>query len=195
MINNQEKEANFLNAITKDAQNRCDKIKSDVDRYISSELKSARKEAQLKVNEIKKTELGKFSDKNNAEFAAKEAQENKRLFDRRSEITDKVFSEAEKRIAAFTDSDRYLQFLVSSAESICTELGKDAKIYLRREDEKYADEISKLCGGVEYTDDIKLGGCRGESADGKMIADDTLETRLEAEKEKFYKNSGLSVRL
>lgn len=194
-MNNQEKEASFLNAINKDAQQRCDKIKADVDRYISSELQNARKEAQIKVREIKKTELGKLAELNNAEFAAKEAEENKKLFDRRAEITDKVFDEAKKRITAFTESEKYLPFLVASVKSIFDSIGSDATVYLRREDSKFEADLSAICSKIVYTDEIKLGGCKGESADGKLTADDTLEARLATEKEKFYSNSGLKVSL
>ena len=194
-MNNQEKEASFLNAINKDAQKRCDAIKADVDRYISSELQNARKEAQLQVKAIKKTELGKLAEQSNAEFAAKETQENKKLFDRRAEITDAVFSEAEKRIIVFTESEKYLPFLLSSVKAIREEIGDDAKIFLRQADKKFASELSQSGVQPVYTDEIRLGGCKGESADGRRIADDTLESRLKAEKDKFYQNSGLHISL
>ena len=59
-----------------------------------------------------------------------------------------------------------------------------------------ADDIKKAFGRdckVESSDEITIGGCRAGVAGGSTVADDTLDTRLEAQREWFLENSGMSV--
>ena len=45
----------------------------------------------------------------------------------------------------------------------------------------------------ELLDEITIGGCRAGVIGGSTVADDTLDTRLEAQREWFLENSGMSV--
>ena len=66
----------------------------------------------------------------------------------------------------------------------------------RLTDMRFADDIKKAFGRdckVESSDEITIGGCRAGVAGGSTVADDTLDTRLEAQREWFLENSGMSV--
>ena len=167
MINNSSKTERFLKAINSDADARCEKIKNDVDEYIE--------------NEIKKTE--------------NETKEIEKLVARRSEITEKVFAQAVEKIKAFAKSDSYHDFLMNSVSNIKAAIGDEAVIILRPDDKKLEAEIKALGNEVKYDEFIKLGGCKGENLRTAMTADDTLDARLETEKQNFYSYSGLSLSL
>ena len=63
-------------------------------------------------------------------------------------------------------------------------------------DKKLADKIksafSPSCE-VKSSKEIKIGGITGRSASLGLIADETLDTKLDGQREWFYQNSGLRV--
>ena len=188
-----EKISVFLDNINSDADARCKTIRQEADRYVMQELSKARQRAHEDVKAFRKTEIDRLNEETNAGFSELEAQEKKKLIDRRSEITNEVFSKAKVKLIDFTKSDKYLDFLVKSINSIKTAIGEDTVIIVKPDDKKYEAELSKLCKEIKYDPSIKIGGCKAENFANKLIADDTLDARLEAEKANFYKNSGLLI--
>ena len=195
MINEKEKTDIFLNNINQDADELCQKIRSDVDSYVAGELSKARALAHEQVKTFKKSEIDRLNEENNAGFSELEAQETKKLLDRRTQITDEIFGRALKEIEKFTDSADYLAFLKKSITEIKSQLGEETTIILRPEDKKYESELSALCTEIKYDSSITLGGCKAENLSVGILADDTLSARLEEAKTHFYKTSGMSITL
>ena len=50
-----------------------------------------------------------------------------------------------------------------------------------------------MCKEIKTDGSIILGGCKGINDKNSMRADDTLDSRLEAQRELFYEKSGLSI--
>ena len=186
LINNSSKTERFLKAINSDADARCEKIKNDVDEYIENEIKKTRRLARQNVRPVRSSEFDRLNEEINAELSENETKEIEKLVARRSEITEKVFAQAVEKIKAFAASDSYRDFLINS---------DDAVIILRPDDKKLEAEIKALGNEVKYDEFIKLGGCKGENLRTAMTADDTLDARLETEKQNFYSYSGLSLSL
>ena len=195
MTNEKEKAAVFLDSINRDADTLCKKIRSDVDRYVETELEKARAIAHEQVKTFRKSEIDRLNEENNAGFSELEAEETKKLLDRRTQITDEVFEKAVNKLKQFTESAEYPDFLKRSITEIKAQLGEDAVIILRPEDEKYGAELSDLCAEIKYDPSISLGGCRAENLSAGIIADDTLEARLQEEKSRFYRTSGMTITL
>ena len=195
MHNDNEKANAFLNNINSDAEEMCGKIKRETDRYVATELNKAREHAHEDVKSFKKSEIDRLNEENNASFSELEAQETRKLLDRRSQITAEVFERAEKKLSDFTQTPSYPDFLKKSIAQIKSKLGDGAVIILKPDDKKYEAEISPLCAEIKYDSSIRIGGCRAENKAAGLIADDTLETRLEEEKSNFYKASGMSITL
>ena len=195
MINNSSKTERFLKAINSDADARCEKIKNDVDEYIENEIKKTRRLARQNVRPVRSSEFDRLNEEINAELSENETKEIEKLVARRSEITEKVFAQAVEKIKAFAESDSYHDFLMNSVSNIKAAIGDDAVIILRSDDKKLEAEIKALGNAVKYDEFIKLGGCKGENLRTEMTADDTLDARLETEKQNFYSYSGLSLSL
>lgn len=192
---NSSKTERFLNAINSDADARCNKIKNDVDEYVENEIKMTRRLARQSVRPVRSSEFDRLNEEINAELSETETRETEKLVARRSEITDRVFSQAVEKIQSFVNSDKYHDFIIKSAENIRSAIGGDCVIILRPNDKAFEDEIKALGSDVGYDSLIKLGGCKGENIRTAMTADDTLDARLEAEKHNFYSYSGLSLSL
>lgn len=195
LINNSSKTECFLKAINSDADARCEKIKNDVDEYIENEIKKTRRLARQNVRPVRSSEFDRLNEEINAELSENETKEIEKLVARRSEITEKVFAQAVEKIKAFAASDSYRDFLINSVSNIKAAIGDDAVIILRPDDKKLEAEINALGNEVKYDEFIKLGGGKGENLRTAMTADDTLDARLETEKQNFYSYSGLSLSL
>ena len=185
----------FLENINRDAEAMCRKIRRDTDMLVAGELEKARRRAHEDVRSLKKSEFDRLNEEANAGFSELEAQETKAVLDRRAQITDEVFARAEARLAEFAAGEAYLDFLKRSIAKIKAAIGDDAVIILKPDDKKYEAELKELCSEIRYDASVRIGGCRAENLKKRLVADDTLEARLEAEKSEFYKTSGLTINL
>jgi len=195
MTNDNEKISVFLDNINSDAEARCKQIKQEADRYVMQELNKTRQRAHEDLKSFRKTEIDRLNEETNADFSELEAQEKKKLLNRRSQITDEVFDKATAKLTDFVNSEKYIDFLKKSIASIKETIGEDSVIILKPNDKKYEAELLTLCNQIKYDPSIEIGGCKAENIGGRVTADDTLDARLEAEKTEFYKNSGLSITL
>lgn len=197
MLNQEERAAKFFDAITKDAEERHEEMTRKTRETVESGLEKAKtkahSQAQAKIERERMLKEQEF----NRTVANERTQQRARLTDKRGAITDEVFGDAREKLTAFTESDGYADFLKKSAAGFAAVFPQgDVIVYVRPGDMRFADDIKKAFGRdckVESSDEITIGGCRAGVAGGSTVADDTLDTRLEAQREWFLENSGMSV--
>ena len=197
MLNQEERAAKFFDAITKDAEERHEEMTRKTRETVESGLEKAKtkahSQAQAKIERERMLKEQEF----NRTVANERTQQRARLTDKRGAITDEVFGDAREKLTAFTESDGYADFLKKSAAGFAAAFPQgDVTVYVRPGDMRFADDIKKAFGRdckVESSDEITIGGCRAGVAGGSTVADDTLDTRLEAQREWFLENSGMSV--
>lgn len=197
MLNQEERAAKFFDAITKDAEERHEEMTRKTRETVESGLEKAKtkahSQAQAKIERERMLKEQEF----NRTVADERTQQRARLTDKRGTITDEVFGDAREKLVAFTESDGYADFLKKSAAGFVAVFPQgDVTVYVCPGDMRFADDIKKAFGRdckVESSDEITIGGCRAGVAGGSTVADDTLDTRLEAQREWFLENSGMSV--
>lgn len=197
MLNQEERAAKFFDAITKDAEERHEEMTRKTRETVESGLEKAKTKAHSQAQaKIERERMLKEQEFNRA-VANERTQQRARLTDKRGAITDEVFGDAREKLIAFTESDGYADFLKKSAAGFAAVFSQgDVTVYVRPGDMRFADDIKKAFGRdckVESNDEITIGGCRAGVAGGSTVADDTLDTRLEAQREWFLENSGMSV--
>lgn len=197
MLNQEERAAKFFDAITKDAEERHEEMTRKTRETVESGLEKAKtkahSQAQAKIERERMLKEQEF----NRTVANERTQQRARLTDKRGAITDEVFGDAREKLTAFTESDGYADFLKKSAAGFAAVFPQgDVIVYVRPSDMRFADDIKNAFGRdckVESSDEITIGGCRAGVVGGSTVADDTLDTRLEAQREWFLENSGMSV--
>lgn len=197
MLNQEERAAKFFDAITKDAEERHEEMTRKTRETVESGLEKAKtkahSQAQAKIERERMLKEQEF----NRTVANERTQQRARLTDKRGAITDEVFGDAREKLVAFTESDGYADFLKKSAAGFAAVFPQgDVIVYVRPGDMRFADDIKNAFGRdckVESSDEITIGGCRAGVAGGSTVADDTLDTRLEAQREWFLEISGMSV--
>lgn len=185
----------FLDMITADARELCEDIKKDTGRFVEKQINDAEKQALEESYNLIKSEVIRIRADAGAVLTKKRIEAAKQLLINRNIIKDNVFNKVREKLNDFTASDSYQDFLKKSLDNCCQKIGGNKfTVSIRECDKQYIRTLSSV-SELEFKVDstIKLGGIKVTDADGKLTADDTLDTRLENQYEWFYKNSGLVI--
>ena len=190
------KSSNFLNAIDKYAKRRRKKINDDIEKIEERELKKAETEIVEDVNTMIQRELMAMKNKILIEVSHKEIEERKKVSIRRRDMIKEMFFECRQKLIDYTKSESYLNSLKEYASQIAKILNdlNDVKLFVKKEDLKYEEEIKKAFGKkceVIAADDIEIGGIRGFSESRGLIADETLDVKLNEQKDWAAENFGV----
>ena len=176
---------NFLKAIKKYA-------KAQTER-----LKEAEEKAQRDSERLIKDKLQEKRNQQTSWLATKTQEGQRELFVERVKMTESIFGKAADKLKEFTETDAYTQKLSDSAKEIAGFFGdKACVLYVNERDLGTAESLKQFfAGSVEVKADktIKIGGIKGYCADMAIIADETLDSKLEAQREWFIENATLSV--
>ena len=110
---------------------------------------------------------------------------------------DEVFQAAAERLSGFVGSADYSDFLKKSASRMA-QIAGDAPITLlfRPADLEAAEGLKTVFSApAELCADetIRIGGLRAQLPDKRLRLDDTLDARLESQREWFMEHSGLTI--
>lgn len=188
---------NFLNAIKKYADNQRNTILSEVDSFKKEKIAEAKKKAKYDSEKLIKDKLEAKKNEQTSRVAKLTQEGQKKLFLERAEMTESIFKKAEEKLIEFTKTSKYSDLLKNYAENISALFdGKSCIIYVNERDMALADQIKAIFGEkAELCSDktIKIGGLRGFCKEMSIVADETLDSKLNAQREWFFENSGLSV--
>lgn len=195
--NNKTKTDNFLKAIKKYSELEREQIEKDFATLKEEEVVKAEKKGEKAAKEYVTKQYSVSKSAVTGEYAAKNLDAQNNLYKRREEITESVFSKAKEKLSDFTTTDEYKQLLLKYAKEIAEIFNDNAcVICLKNSDLKYADEIKAVFAGevsVEEDETITIGGIKGNCKALKILADNTLDSKLEQQKPWFTENSNLKV--
>lgn len=196
-MENTAKTDNFLKAIKKHAEKQRQSIQNELEHIKEKKIKDAEKKGRLDSEKYISDKLEAKKNEETSKVARLMQDGQKELFLMRSEMTESVFKKAEEKLIGFTQTDEYSRKLIDSAKAISEVFGdKDCTLSVSEKDLGSADRISALFSGkAEVTSDksIKIGGIKGYCSELNIIADETLDSKLAAQREWFVENAGLSV--
>lgn len=197
MPNQTGKTSNFLKAINKYAEEQRTKIKSETEKFKKEEIEKAESEILNDVYILIQKEMAEMKAEISKEMSKKELESRKKLFEKRNSITKNVFEKAKLKLLNFTKTNEYPKLLAKYAKAISSVLDKPGtKIYVRKEDLAFSDIIKENFGkdcDIEIKDNIKIGGIYSYNPHMGLIADETLDSKLEEQYIWFAENSGLKL--
>ena len=130
-------------------------------------------------------------------LASKTKEGQKKLFLERSVMAEEVFRLASDKLSDYTKTAEYREKLKESAKAIAEVFdGCGCVLYLNERDLQSAGELKAFFSGdteVKADKSIKIGGLKGYCQSKGIIADETLDAKLEAQREWFVENAALSV--
>lgn len=182
----------FIASISREAEKRRKKIADETERIINRQLSDAEDEALRSSYDYIKRETAKINSEYGHEFSAKSSEIYKDVFLKRSEIVTSVFSRAKEKLIQFTKTDEYKNYLKNSLEKVYKEIGNSCIVFANKQDIPLLKQID---GNLNIKEEnFTIGGIKVVASDGKLLCDDTLDTKLEAQKSWFYENSGLFIK-
>ena len=193
----ENKTDNFLKAIKKYAKAQKKSMRYEVNQLKTERLKEADEKGKKDKDALIREKLTEKHNSMTAQLAKKTQDGQKKLYIERSAMTDEVFKLAAEKLIAFTHSDKYEPMLFDGAKAVAELFGEnDCVVYVKDSDMSYGDKIKAFFGGnAEVTADetIKIGGVKGFCKSMGIIADETLDSKLEEQRDWFVENAELSV--
>lgn len=196
MLNQNDKIERFAEVIDKSAQKQCKKTTKKAEAYRSKELESLTTQSEKELKARLDFETHRLASETNRQISLLHAESTKKAFETRSSITDKVFAKAKEKLEEYAKSDAYAVLLEKSIISLCESIDGKVVVYVRKEDEETAKQIvsnNGLCADVKSSTKVEIGGAYASDEDENVFVYDTLEMRLESQREVFMTTSGLAI--
>lgn len=188
---------NFLQAIQRYTEEQRSITNTEVELLKEEKLRKAEENGKRDSERYiqQKLEAKKYVETSKLARLVQESQ--KKLFRERAKMTDEVFEMAAQKLIKYTETEEYKAELIESAKKIAKLFSDNRSvIYINEKDMKYStDLLSVFSGMAELVTDnsIRIGGLKGYCKSMRIIADETLDTKLCEQREWFIENSGLSV--
>lgn len=191
------KTSNFLKAINKYAAEQRKEIKTRAEEFRKYELQKAESEVLRDAYYLIQNEMAQMKKNIASEVSKLEFEKRRELFSKRQAIMDDVFEKAQEKLLDFTETENYVEQLKNYANSVSKVLKKSGTVlYICKKDEKFIDIIreayGKICR-VEVSDKIKIGGILAVNNVMSLVVDETLDSKLDAQKIWFEENSKLNI--
>ena len=188
---------NFLKAINKYSKLERQQIQNDIETVREEELKKAEANGKKMAREYITKEYSAVKTAVTGQYAVKNLEAQGKVYQKREEITNSVFEKSFKKLKDFTSTPQYKDLLIKSAKEIADIFKENScVIFISENDNKFAQDIkAQFSGEVTVENDvaIKIGGIKGFCKDLKIVADNTLDSKLNSQKDWFTENSGLKV--
>ncbi len=188
---------NFLKAIEKYAAEQRSKIEAEAEEFKTKEINKAEEDGLKEAYVLLQRKMSSINTGIARELSKAENASRKSTFEKRQEIEEKVFERAKEKLLAYTKTDKYLEKMLSSAKAVSSKLtANDVVLYVCERDMKLKNKIISAFGrkcDIQVSDEIKIGGLTALSREMGLLVDETLDTKLENQREWFCENSGLTV--
>ena len=187
----------ILSAIREEAARQQNKIQQQTEQKMKDELSRAEAEVLQETYDMIKRRSAAIRQEAGRRISESEQSARHSLLQRRQAIMDEVFASAADRLKSFAASADYPAFLQKSAARMAQTAGEaSVTLFVRPDDLQAAEDLKKaFFGQVELCADetIRIGGLRAELPDKRLRLDDTLDCRLESQREWFMEHSGLTI--
>ena len=193
MIELKTRAEQFLKSIQAEGERECAAIREKTDTEVRETLSAAKAEEQARADRTVAFEASRAKTQANRALSAARAEARAALAARRQALADEAFAAAAEKLRAFTEGEDYTAWLQAEAKTLAGRLGQGTVLNTRSSVARLGD-LPAGCT-AEADPSIELGGLRAENKAAHMAADDTLTSRLAAQRPWFLENAGLSIEL
>lgn len=197
MASNDEKLSKFNLAINHYAEEQRSKIEQEIEEFKQRELEEAEVEVLTEAYHMIQKEMAEMRSGITREMARRGMEARKELLAQRQKITDEVFARSYEYLKEYTKKSEYPALLEKFAKKLSSTFTKEGTVLcIKADDEQYEAQIQKAFGAscsFKIDNTIALGGIRAVNPEMGIMADETLDTMLEDQREWFEENSGMAV--
>lgn len=196
MVNRDKQIAQFIDAINKNAIKECKRIEKATKRLYTGEAEKLEKSAKVQMQDKIAYAKAELETEFNKKVALSYSSCRAKTAQRRTALTDEVFEKAKAGLIEFTKGEEYIDFLAKSLKTIYGYVESKLEVFVKPQDREKALLAANSVGvPCEVNDDttIVLGGIKVKCDEMNKIFDDTLDSRLEDQKEWFFANSNFKI--
>ncbi|HEX2986015.1 MAG TPA: V-type ATP synthase subunit E family protein [Caproiciproducens sp.] len=197
MASNDEKVNKFYLAINHYAEEQRKKIEQEIAEFKHKELEEAEVDALTEAYRLIQKEMTEMRNGIAREMAQREMNGRRELLEKRQQITETVFERARQQLVEFTKKAEYVDLLKKFASQLPNQFRRAGTVIgIRKDDEQYKDQIKNAFGNdctFKIDTGILIGGFRAYNYEVGMVADQTLDSLLEDQRQWFEEQSGMAV--
>ncbi|MDE7389681.1 MAG: V-type proton ATPase subunit E [Lachnospiraceae bacterium] len=197
MIDATGKTNSFLKAIEKYAEEQKNLIQAETEAFKKEQLERANEEGTAAAYSYLQKEKAEYKAALAKKFSVKETELKRKLYEKRNGMVQAVFSEVEQQLRKYAKSSEYAAYMRSCAEELAEYMGENKSVvYISPNDKAFEPVITEFFGDkceIVCDNTIKFGGMRCFCEVLSIVADKTLDSKLESEKSWFVANSGFTI--
>lgn len=189
----------FENAILDETDKKISQIEDEIKEYEEAEMKKAKDDDYNRMFSYMQEQVQEIKNKYRKDITKYELQTKRSIFLYRNSLADKVFDEVCEKLVEFSNSDKYLDFMILKInEALKVFPCNEGKILVSEKDLALSDKIMKEIPAIkDIACDKKntFGGFILMNEEAGLLIDQTFKTLIEDEKQNFYSSCGMMVNL
>ena len=193
----EELEAYFNDEIKRVSSKEISEIEAEIEAIRKKVISELEENAKTNAKIIVDQEIKEMESEHSISISRLQDENNRKLMNYRKELTTKLFDEVTEKLKAFSESPEYRVLMLKKIKAQSGNHQGHAVISVALKDEKLLPELLKNYEGeVEGKVDpaIELGGFSIMFENEGIVIDETFDSTLKDEKEKFYSTSNLIIR-
>jgi vacuolar-type H+-ATPase subunit E/Vma4 len=193
----EELEAYFNEEIKRVSSKEISEIEAEIEAIRKKVISELEENAKTNAKIIVEQEIREMESEHAINISRLQDENNRKLMNYRKELTTKLFDEVTAKLKAFSESPEYGVLMLKKIKAQSGKHQGHAVISVALKDEKLLPELlNNYEGDVEGKIDpaIALGGFSIMFENEGIVIDETFDSTLKDEKEKFYSTSNLIIR-
>ena len=188
---------NFLKAIRRHVKAQKRQMLSEVSQIKEEQLTIAKNKAKQDSEALIARRMAEKHTEMTCALAQKTQDGQRELYRERVRMTDEVFALSKEKLLAYTLTPAYRDRLAEDAQRLSALFGAcDCVLYVNERDKDTAQQLIKCFAGhaeIKADKPIAIGGMKGYCKRMGIVADETLDSKLQEQREWFIENAALSV--
>lgn len=193
----EELEAYFNEEIKRVSSKEISEIEAEIEAIRKKVISELEENAKTNAKIIVEQEIREMESEHAINISRLQDENNRKLMNYRKELTTKLFDEVTAKLKSFSESPEYGVLMLKKIKAQSGKHQGHAVISVALKDEELLPELlNNYEGDVEGKIDpaIALGGFSIMFENEGIVIDETFDSTLKDEKEKFYSTSNLIIR-
>jgi len=171
-----------------------DRINEEIEYLRNKSLKKYKAHLDQEINAYRENELDELKLATASSISLSKLENKRNLLKLREEYVESIFNELDSKVINFVSSDKYNDYLSKCLDKYDVDYSKG--VFLVKEDD--VKLITNILKEKEINSEVKavylrLGGFKFESKELSILIDESLDSRIENQKEWFQENSGFII--
>jgi vacuolar-type H+-ATPase subunit E/Vma4 len=171
-----------------------DRINQEIEYLRNKSLKKYKAKLEQEIDAYRENELDELKLATASEISVSKLENKKNLLKLREKYVVDIFDLLDKKVIEFKKSEKYYKCMLKCLENYNLDYTKGFFL-VKEEDKDFFENLlkEKNINSAVKADYIRLGGFKFESTELSILIDETLDSRVENQREWFQENSGFII--